>query len=125
VTNAESFTCVRRWIDEINKNCQDNIVKVLVGNKDDIELNDKVVLTKDAEQYARQMDLPFFETSAKDNKNVTETFYAITNLALQQRLENRKRNQILDLKNGKISSEPIQLKRSKKKDKTRNGSCCK
>ncbi len=125
MTNAESFSCVRRWIDEINKNCQDNIVKVLVGNKDDIESNEKVVLTKDTEQYARQMDLPFFETSAKDNKNVTEAFYAVTHLALQQRLENRKKNQILDLTNGKTSSEPIKLKRSKKKDKNHNGSCCK
>ncbi|CAF5220170.1 unnamed protein product, partial [Rotaria magnacalcarata] len=35
VTNGESFSRIRRWVDEINKYCDDNIAKVLVGNKDD------------------------------------------------------------------------------------------
>ncbi|CAF4489639.1 unnamed protein product, partial [Rotaria magnacalcarata] len=83
VTNGESFSRIRRWVDEINKYCDDNIAKVLVGNKDDSlstegNQSEKVVATSDAEQYARQMKLTFFETSAKDNKNVYEAFYAIT-----------------------------------------------
>ncbi|CAF1425234.1 unnamed protein product, partial [Adineta ricciae] len=71
VTNGESFFRIRRWIDEINKYCDENIAKVLVGNKDDNPSSDseqspKIVSTADAEQYARQMNLTFFETSAKD-----------------------------------------------------------
>jgi len=41
-----------------------------VGNKDD---NDrKVVLPSDARRLADQVGIPFFETSAKENKNVEE-----------------------------------------------------
>jgi Ras-related protein Rab-1A len=123
VTNAESFTRVRRWIDEINKYCDDNIVKILVGNKDDIVPTiQKDVSTEYAEQYARDMNLPFFETSAKDNKNVDATFYAVTRLALQQRLEKRKKDQ---QNNGVPSSQSIQLKGAKKTKKKNHESCCK
>ena len=129
VTNGESFSRIRRWVDEINKYCDDNIAKVLVGNKDDNEFADgspseKVVSSSDAHQYARQMNLTFFETSAKDNKNVSEAFYAVTRLALQHRLDAREKGQNHDLTNGTISSQPIRLK-AKKKEKKHHGNCCK
>ncbi|CAF3975675.1 unnamed protein product, partial [Rotaria sp. Silwood2] len=133
VTNAESFSRIRRWIEEINKYCDGNIPKVLIGNKDDIVPIDsistnKAVLTTDAEQYAHEMNLPFFETSAKDNKNVTEAFYAITRLALHQRLQTRNKTHLShqnDLANGTSSSQGIRLKGSKNKDKKYSGTCCK
>jgi len=41
-----------------------------VGNKDD---NDrKVVQPNDARRLADQVGIPFFETSAKENKNIEE-----------------------------------------------------
>jgi GTPase SAR1 family protein len=136
VTNGESFSRIRRWIDEINKYCDDSIAKVLVGNKDDNpsvdgEPSEKVVSTSDAQQYAHQMNLTFFETSAKDNKNVDEAFYAITRLALHQRLQARAKAQAIqnnDTTNGGSSSHAIRLKsygKSKKRDKKHNGACCK
>jgi Ras-related protein Rab-35 len=132
VTNSESFSSVCRWVDEINRYCEDNIAKVLVGNKDDIiPIDDKpirkVISTEDAEQYARQMNLSFFETSAKDNKNVEAPFYTVTRLALHQRLEARKKTQSSqrnDLTNGTLPSQGIQLKKSKKTDKKHSGTCC-
>jgi GTPase SAR1 family protein len=74
------------------------------------------------------MNLMFFETSAKDNKNVYEAFYALTRLALQRRLESRAKGQNNDLINGATISQPIQLKKSgksKKKDKKYSEACCK
>ena len=133
VTNSETFSNVRRWISEINKYCDDTIPKVLIGNKDDITPADnkpieKQISTQAAEQYACEMNLPFFETSAKDNKNVNEAFYAITRLALQKQLETRDRTQLAqhnDLANGITSSPTIQLKGSKKRGKKYNVACCK
>ncbi|CAF4393181.1 unnamed protein product, partial [Adineta steineri] len=91
------------------------------------EQMEKIVSTSDAQQYARQMNLTFFETSAKDNKNVSEAFYAVTRLALYQRLEARAKGPVMQ-HNGATTSQNIRLKssgKSKKKDKKHNGSCCK
>lgn len=91
MTNVETFSRIRYWIDEINKYCREDIVKILVGNKDDskhLEKACKVISTEQAQAFARAMELTFFETSAKENKNVDAVFYAATRLALQRRLQN-------------------------------------
>ncbi|CAF0891780.1 unnamed protein product [Didymodactylos carnosus] len=139
VTNGDTFSKVRRWIDEINKHCDETIAKVLVGNKDDSDVSsNKVVLTEDAQQYSKHMDLAFYETSARDNKNVDKAFYEVTRLALKNRLESRliqNKNQAnyssKDNLNSKAAS--IRLKKNVfggsgkkyKKDKNKNGGCCK
>jgi len=47
----------------------------VVGNKSDDPVN-KVVLTEDAQQFADQMGIDLFETSAKENINVEEVKFA-------------------------------------------------
>jgi len=81
VTNGESFANVKRWLDEIEQNCE-TVNKVLVGNKND-DPSRKVVLNTDAQRFADQMSVKLFETSAKDNINVEEMFMAITRHVLQ------------------------------------------
>ena len=70
VTSGDSFANVKRWLHEIEHNC-DIVNRVLVGNKNDAP-NQKVVLTEDAQRFATQMGIQLFETSAKDNINVEE-----------------------------------------------------
>ncbi|KAG2470405.1 RAB35 protein, partial [Polypterus senegalus] len=70
VTSAESFVNVKRWLHEINQNC-DDVCRILVGNKNDDPAS-KVVETNDAQKFAEQMGIHLFETSAKENINVEE-----------------------------------------------------
>lgn len=70
VTSGDTFANVKRWLHEIEQNC-DVVNRVLVGNKNDAP-NQKVVLTEDAQRFANQMGIQLFETSAKDNINVEE-----------------------------------------------------
>lgn len=70
VTSGDSFANVKRWLHEIEHNC-DVVNRVLVGNKNDAP-HRKVVLTEDAQRFATQMGIQLFETSAKDNINVEE-----------------------------------------------------
>lgn len=87
VTRGDTFANLRDWITEMERHCDKSVPKILVGNKDDTENESgKVVLTSDAQAYAEQKTLPFFETSAKDNKNIREAFHEITRLALKRRL---------------------------------------
>uniref|UniRef100_A0A3B3T5L8 Ras-related protein Rab-35 n=1 Tax=Paramormyrops kingsleyae TaxID=1676925 RepID=A0A3B3T5L8_9TELE len=85
VTSAESFVNVKRWLHEINQNC-DNVCRILVGNKND-DPNSKVVETNDAQKFAEQMGIRLFETSAKENVNVEDMFNCITELVLRARKE--------------------------------------
>ena len=71
----------------MERHCDKTVPKILVGNKDDTDNEvSKVVVSSDARAYAEQKGLPFFETSAKDNKNIVEAFNEITRLALKRRL---------------------------------------
>lgn len=114
VQSAESFVNVKRWLHEIEQNC-DSVNRILVGNKDDNPEN-KVVETTDAKEFADQIKVTLFETSAKDNKNVEEMFSEIT-------------KQVLSTKKSSLMQQPgsngekIKLDKSKKKKKSSSGCC--
>lgn len=91
VTSADTFVNVKRWLHEIDQNC-DEVVRILVGNKDD-NPERKVVEKEDAMKFAEQMGIQVFETSAKDNKNVEEVFNSITRMVLRQKKEQAKANE--------------------------------
>uniref|UniRef100_A0A9J7X5N3 Ras-related protein Rab-35 n=1 Tax=Cyprinus carpio carpio TaxID=630221 RepID=A0A9J7X5N3_CYPCA len=75
VSSAESFVNVKRWLHEINQNC-DDVCRILVGNKNDDPAS-KVVETNDAQKFAEQMGIRLFETSAKENINVEDLGEAV------------------------------------------------
>ena len=85
VTNADTFKSIKKWLHEIDQNC-DRVSRVLVGNKDD-DHEKKAVPLEEAQQFADQIGIPLYETSAKEGKNVEEVFHAITQLVLKQKLE--------------------------------------
>ncbi|XP_062518359.1 ras-related protein Rab-35-like [Corticium candelabrum] len=87
VTSGDSFVNVKRWLHEIDQNC-DFVSRVLVGNKCDCPPERRVVVKEDAVKFAEQMGIQLFETSAKDNINIEAVFSAITKLVLQQKKEN-------------------------------------
>jgi len=89
VTSGESFANVKRWLHEIDANC-DVVNRILVGNKND-DPDRKVVLTEDARRFADQMGIQLFETSAKDNINVEEMFRSVTTLVLKSKKEQKER----------------------------------
>ncbi|CAL1293686.1 ras-related protein Rab-35-like [Argiope bruennichi] len=91
VTNGESFANVKRWLHEIEQNC-DMVKRILVGNKND-DPERKIVLTEDAQRFADQMNIKLFETSAKENINVEEMFNEITRMVLQSKKESKERQQ--------------------------------
>ncbi|XP_021361440.1 ras-related protein Rab-35-like [Mizuhopecten yessoensis] len=89
VSSGDSFANVKRWLHEIDQNC-DVVNRILVGNKDD-DPDRKVVLTQDAQRFAEQMGIQLFETSAKENINVEEMFIGITKLVLVTKKEQMKK----------------------------------
>ena len=80
VTAKRTFENVNLWLEDI-KECIDNPCLVLFGNKADMP-NEKWKVTKEeAEQYAKKMNLQYFETSAKTKQGLDEGFSFIVNKA--------------------------------------------
>ncbi|OWF43537.1 ras-related protein Rab-1A [Mizuhopecten yessoensis] len=73
VTDQESFNNVKQWLHEIDRYASENVNKLLVGNKSDLETK-KVVDYTTAKEYADQLRIPFLETSAKNATNVEQAF---------------------------------------------------
>ena len=76
ITDLDSFHSLGNWLIEIEKNASKNVCKLLVGNKCDM-VNDRKVRIEQGQEFADQYDMKFFETSAKNSINVSESFIAM------------------------------------------------
>ena len=76
LTEKESFESLNNWLIEIEKNANKNVIKLLIGNKNDLE-DKRVVSYNEAKDFADSNGLKYVETSAKTNNNVTEAFSEI------------------------------------------------
>lgn len=77
VTDEDSFNNVKQWLSEIDRYASDNVNKLLVGNKCDLNTQ-RVVTYERAKEFADEIGIPFLETSAKDATNVESAFMAMT-----------------------------------------------
>ena len=62
---------------EVEKHASDNISKILVGNKGDLE-EKRAVSFEEGQELADHFCVRFLETSAKDSKNVEQAFTLMT-----------------------------------------------
>ncbi|RID45689.1 hypothetical protein BRARA_I02394 [Brassica rapa] len=79
VTDESSFNNIRNWIRNIEQHASDNVNKILVGNKADMDESKK------GQALADEYGIKFFEASAKTNLNVEEVFFLIAK-DIKQRL---------------------------------------
>ena len=71
LTNENSFFKLNKWITDISENTED-VVIILVGNKADLE--DRKVDKIKAENYAKEKNIKYIETSAKEGTNILLLF---------------------------------------------------
>lgn len=114
ITSRLSFTNVSTWLKEINDNAPEEIQKILIGNKCD--LNEREVTTEEGQKLAEENGMKFFETSAKNDINVKETFESITKdiLDVQYKEEGESRNSLVIDRN---------IEKKKDEEKKKKGCC--
>lgn len=76
ITNMDSFARAKKWVQELQRQGNANLVMALAGNKSDLASKRKVEL-EEGQKYADENGLFFMETSAKNAQNVNEIFYEI------------------------------------------------
>jgi small GTP-binding protein len=62
---------------EVEKHASDNISRILVGNKCDLE-SQRAVSQEEGQELAEHYNVRFLETSARDSKNVEQAFTLMT-----------------------------------------------
>ena len=77
ITDKESFKNIDTWMNEVEKHASDNVSRILVGNKSDME-ESRQVSTDEGKELADQYNIRFMETSAKESANVEEAFTLMT-----------------------------------------------
>ena len=73
--NENSFNNIRNWVEQIEEHANTDVAILLIGNKCDRP--DKKIDPAKGNQLADEYGMTFFETSAKCNLNVHESFYYI------------------------------------------------
>jgi len=87
VTDMDTFNNVKQWLNEIERYANENVNKLLVGNKSDM-VQKKVVDTAMAQEFASNLRIPILETSAKTASNVEQAF-----ITMAAEIKNRLANQ--------------------------------
>jgi len=85
VTRPETFQHLNAWLSEIEMYSPaggKHVVKLLVGNKSDLEA-DRAVSTKEGEEWARSKGMLFLESSAKSGEAVKSVFEEVVSKVLE------------------------------------------
>ena len=73
-----TFENVSKWLKEIDDNLN-RPQMVLFGNKIDLEEEQRQIKKEEAEQFAQENNLIYFETSAKTKQGIVEGFDYLIN----------------------------------------------
>ena len=116
VTNKDSFKNLENWLIEIEKNSNQKVLKILIGNKCDLT-EDREITTEEGQTFANRNGMEFMETSAKMNTNVSEAFTTLGKLMIEF---NSKTNTKKKKKSGEVKT----LKSNSGKDLNTKKKCC-
>ena len=115
ITNRDSFKNLENWLSEIEEHAIKNVLKILIGNKCDLE-NDREIKTEEGQAFANRNGMQFMETSAKMNTNINESFETLAKLMIECSSD---KNNDANKNDAKV------LKKTAGKDLKTKKSCCK
>ena len=73
LTNSKSFNDLKYWVQQLNDFTDQNLIKVLLGNKSDID-NEIKIHKEEIDKFCSLNDFTYYETSAKLNQNIDVCF---------------------------------------------------
>ena len=81
LNQKDSFTNIHTWLGEIMEKGEENVVKVLVGNKSDLSYN---VQQENIQEFVQQNRISYYEVSAKNGNNIDHLFNRTAEVLLKR-----------------------------------------
>lgn len=75
-SSTETDEDIRTWFQNVEQHATEGVHKILIGNKCDWT-EKRVVSEEQGRALARELGVPFMETSAKANINVEDAFFSL------------------------------------------------
>ena len=86
VTNYESYTNIHNWISRLDEHSDGNLIKCLVGTKNDL-LSNKRVSDDEARDLSSKYNIPFYITSAKIGDGVDDALNSFIKTVIESKDE--------------------------------------
>lgn len=119
VSDENSFHNIRNWMKNIEQHASNNVLKVLVGNKSDLDDSKRAVPYSRGKALADEYKIPFFETSAKNGSHVEEVFLGMAKTVM---------GKLRDAPDGSVGVTPASLRLgsagAQRYSTQKNSSCC-
>ena len=121
ITDKKTFEDVTIWLQECKDMCYKNILIYLIGNKTDLE-EKRQVTKEEAQKFAEDNFLVYYETSALNGSNIEEIFVKSAT-TLVEKLEAGELQNELNSSGIKIFKYPNKVM-EEKINQNKKGGCC-
>ena len=113
----KSFVELDVWLKSIKENLNVSSI-ILFGNKADLNKSEWQVTSEEANKYAKEKGIPYFEVSAKTGRGLNEGLLYIVNEIYDKKFDSKDNNIIKinenDIEKGKKNSDCVRNKKNKK-----------
>jgi len=124
ITKGSTFDNLDKWFQDIKDYAEQNVVIMIVGNKNDLK-HLREVKPEDARAYAEKKNVAYIETSALDANNVDVAFQRVIGEIYQLFLNSRVHG--TGAKSPIPEGDYVHIDHNREKDKktnANNGGCC-
>ena len=80
LSRAHTLSNLKTWLKEVKDAANSTISLILVGNKCDLDEKSIEISSTDIEEFTKENDIKYFETSAKIDKNINRAFTELANI---------------------------------------------
>ena len=84
ITDKDSFEDLTMWYNLLKEE-QEKIIGILIGNKTDINSEERQINIIDSKSFANEHNLKYFECSAKEDKYIKKAFVSLLNEIIESK----------------------------------------
>ena len=111
LTRRATFDSIDKWIPDLKTNGDENMVIILIGNKNDLK-EQREVSTEEGENKAKMFKMAYMETSALDGNNIENAFNELINTVYKKNYLKYEKELIKNIDKGiDLNNQEIKFKR--------------